>query len=31
MVTMIALCAIGALVLARLTLRRRTVAPQPAE
>jgi len=31
MVTMIALCAIGALVLARLTLRRRTVVPQPAE
>ena len=31
MVTMIALCAIGALVLARLTLRRRSVAPQPAE
>lgn len=31
MVTTIALCAIGAFILARLTLRRRDLAPQPAE
>ena len=31
MVTAIALCAVGAFILARLTLRRRSLAPQPAE
>ena len=31
MVTTIALCAVGAFILARLTLRRRDLAPQPAE